>query len=115
MMTFSHLALFLIGCIGTRLLIAGAAAIATPAQLPILGYLALLPAIGFAAIYLFGLRETGLEVGGGKIWWNNMRPVHAALYTAFAVTAIQGWPKAWTFLLADVILGILIFFGHHFL
>ena len=62
--------LFIIGCIGTRSLFVYVAKNAGPKYLPLLGYLALLPAIGFMYIYLTGSRQTGAEVFGGKIWWN---------------------------------------------
>lgn len=37
-----------------------------------MGYLLLLPAIGFFYIYLTGIRKTGLEVFGGTIYVQSM-------------------------------------------
>jgi hypothetical protein len=106
--------LFLIGCIGTRLTFALIAKNASPALLSIMGYIALIPALGFTFIYLFGLRKTGPEVFGDKIWWNSLRPLHAALYFSFAYLAINKSKNAWLALLADVIIGFLSFMGHHY-
>jgi len=106
--------LFLIGCIGVRSLFVYLAYAVSPTILPYLGYAALLPAIGFAAIYAFGLRKTGLEVGGERIWWNHLRPIHAALYGAFAAAAITKNEWAWMFLFADVVLGLSSWIHHHF-
>ena len=72
--------LFIIGCIGTRSLFVYVAKNAGPKYLPLLGYLALLPAIGFIYIYLTGSRKTGAEVFGEKIWWNDLRPLHSLIY-----------------------------------
>ncbi len=79
-----------------------------------MGYLALLPAIGFFYIYLTGSRPTGPEVFGDKIWWNDLRPIHGLLYLLFAYNAINGVPGAYLYLLADVIFGLASFFVHHF-
>ena len=79
-----------------------------------LGYLAILPAIGFLLIFLFGLRKTGQEVFGEKIWWNNLRPVHALLYFLFAYNAINGNKMAYQFLLIDVIIGLTGFLTFHY-
>ena len=106
--------LFLIGCIGTRSLFVYLAKNATEKYLMYMGYLALLPAIGFLYIYFSGARKTGAEVFGEKIWWNNLRPIHSALYFTFAYNAINGNPMAWIYLLIDVIIGLLSFLGHHF-
>ena len=114
-MTPHRAALFLIGCIGTRAALAYIAAIASSSFLPILGAIALIPAIGFVLIYKFDLRKTGAEVFGEKIWWNDLRPVHAAIYGAFAVAALAGWRRAWVFLAADVVLGLGAFIHHHYL
>ena len=35
-------------------------------------------------IELGDYRKTGKEVFGSKIWWNDLRPVHASLYILFA-------------------------------
>jgi hypothetical protein len=101
--------LFLVGCIGTRSLLAYAAKVASPDYLTLMGWLALVPAFGFLYFYLSGSRTTGPEVFGGKIWWNDLRPIHAAFYIGFAVTAIQRLPYSWMFLLADVVFGLLSF------
>lgn len=109
-----RLLLFLIGCIGTRSLLAYIAYSISPKYLPHLGYIALLPSLGFISIYLFGLRKTGPEVFGERIWWNDLRPVHAALYLLFSIFAIQKKTYAWTFLLADVVIGLVSFIVHHY-
>lgn len=105
--------LFLVGCIGIRLFFVYLARTLSLESLRIMGYLAIIPAIGFMVIYLFGLRKTGAEVFGGQIWWNSLRPIHALLYAIFAWMAIQGDCCAWIPLLADVSLGLLAFLYHH--
>lgn len=106
--------LFLIGCIGTRSLFVIIAKKIDLKFLPYLGYLALLPAIGFIYIYVTGSRKTGAEVFGGKIWWNNLRPLHAILYSLFAYNAIIGNSNAWMYLLVDVIIGLVSFLSFHY-
>jgi hypothetical protein len=106
--------LFLIGCIGMRSLFVIIAKKIDIKYLPYLGYLALLPAIGFIYIYVTGSRKTGAEVFGGKIWWNNLRPFHAILYSLFAYNAIIGNSNAWIFLLIDVIFGLVSFLSFHY-
>jgi hypothetical protein len=82
--------------------------------LPLLGYLALIPTIGFTYIYITGLRKTGGEVFGDKIWWNDLRPIHALLYGLFAYYAINKNTNSWQFLLADVIIGLISFLSYHY-
>ena len=106
--------LFLIGCIGTRSLFVLIAKNASAKYLPLLGYLALLPAIGFLYIYFTGSRKTGVEVFGEKIWWNDLRPLHSFIYFLFAYNAIIGNTNAWMYLLADVIIGLFSFLIFHF-
>jgi hypothetical protein len=81
--------------------------------LPILGYIAIVPIIGFLYIFATGSRKTGIEIGGEKIWWNWLRPVHALMYSLFAYNAISKNRDAWHYLAADVIIGIIAFLAHH--
>jgi len=106
-------ALFLIGCIGVRLLFVYVAKTISLQYLPYLGYLAILPAIGFFYIFLTGSRKTGAEVFGGKIWWNKLRPVHGFLYALFAYNAIMKNPRSWIILLIDVVIGLSAFLLYH--
>jgi hypothetical protein len=105
--------LFLFGCIGTRALFVYIAMIANVVWLKYLGYLALLPAIGFIYIYLTDARQTGPEVFGDKIWWNMLRPIHSLFYFLFAYNAINGNTNAWIYLLIDVVFGLASFLIHH--
>ena len=107
--------MFLIGCIGTRSLFVVIAKYTDTSYLPYLGYLALLPAIGFIYIYLTGSRKTGAEVFGEKIWWNDLRPVHSILYFLFAYNAIMGNSQSWIYLLVDVLFGLMSFLIHHYM
>ena len=106
--------LFLIGCIGTRSLLVYLAKNASTNYLLIMGYLALLPAIGFFYIYFTGARKTGAEVFGNKIWWNDLRPIHGTLYALFAFNAIFQNKNAWIYLLVDVFIGLISFLYFHY-
>lgn len=79
-----------------------------PSMLNYMAILAMIISIGFSVIYLFNLRPTGIEAGG-RIWWNNLRPLHAILYAVFAYLAIYNKEKAWIALFADAVLGSVIF------
>jgi hypothetical protein len=106
--------LFLFGCIGLRSLFVVIAKNIDIKLLPYLGYLALLPTLGFIYIFATDARKTGAEVFGGKIWWNNLRPVHALIYGLFAYNAIKGNRDAWIYLLIDVIFGLFSFLIFHY-
>ena len=106
--------LFLIGCIGIRSLFVYIAKTIDISYLPLLGYLALLPAIWFIYIFFTGSRKKGNEVFGDKIWWNMLRPIHALLYLLFAYNAITKNSEAWIYLLYDVVLGLISFLTFHF-
>ena len=106
--------LFLIGCIGVRALFVVIAKYIDTNYLKYLGYLALLPAIGFMYIYLSGSRQSGPETFGDKIWWNKLRPIHSILYFLFAYNAIIGNKEAWIYLLADVSFGLISFLLYHY-
>ena len=106
--------LFLVGCMGARSLWVYLASIASRAVLKAMAVVAAAIALGFAVIYAGGLRQTGLETGGAPIWWNQLRPVHAALYASFAYSAWTGnRDVAWRLLLVDVLIGFVSFCGHH--
>lgn len=106
--------LFLIGCIGIRTLFVIMAKYASEKQLFYMGALALLPALGFIIIYFTGIRTTGAEVFGDKIWWNDLRIVHAMLYILFAIYAFQNKWFAWMPLGVDVLLGLIAFLVYHY-
>ena len=106
--------LFLIGCIGTRSLFVCIAKNINITYLKYIGYLALLPAIGFFYLFFTGTRKTGPEVFGDKIWWNNLRPIHGLLYLLFSYNAITGNKFAWIYLLIDLIIGLVSFLGFHY-
>ena len=107
--------LFLVGCMGTRFLLVYLAKQASLNILMYMGYIALLPAIGFLYIFVFGIRQTGPEVFGDKIWWNNLRPIHSMLYFLFAYNAINGHKYAWIYLLADGLIGLISFLWFHWI
>ena len=107
--------LFLLGCIPTRLAIVYLAKNISELYLPILGYIALIPALGFFYLYFSGTRKTGAEVFGDKIWWNNLRPIHGLFYILFAYNAIIGNTSAWIYLLVDVLFGLSSFLIFHYI
>jgi len=106
--------LFLFGCITTRLLFAFVSKYIPITYLPWLGAIALIPMFGWLYIYFIGKRNTGAEVFGDKIWWNNLRIIHALLYGIFAFYAFNKKRVAWIALLTDVIIGLISFLLYHY-
>ena len=106
--------LFLVGCIGMRSLFVIIAKKLDTEYLKYMGYLALLPAIGFIYLFLSGSRTSGAETFGAKIWWNNLRPIHSMLYFLFAYNAINGNKQSWIYLLVDVLFGLISFLIYHY-
>uniref|UniRef100_A0A6C0IW35 Uncharacterized protein n=1 Tax=viral metagenome TaxID=1070528 RepID=A0A6C0IW35_9ZZZZ len=105
--------LFILGCLGVRLLLVYVAKNINKKYLPYLGIIGLIPAIGFITIYLGNFRKTGLETFGQKIWWNNLRPIHSLLYFVFAYLAIFKHQDAWKPLFIDLIIGLNSFILYH--
>ena len=108
----SRMTKFLIGCIGIRILFVVAAKKMNPNTLQYFGILAVILAVSFVLINRFGLRKTGREAGG-IIWWDNIRPIHAIMYSAFAILAFTKNEHAWVPLLLDVLIGLGVFLNHH--
>lgn len=103
---------FIFGCIVSRAILVVLAA-RYPKELAIPS---LLVALGFTAIYVLGLRKTGIETGGEPIWWDWLRPVHALLFAGFAIVAFREDHikyKAWVLLALDLFIGVLAWSKHH--
>jgi len=104
--------LFLVGCMGSRIALTMCSKMLPLSYLPILGLLAVIPAIGFMVIYLTGSRTHGAEVFGERIWWNFMRPIHSMLYAAFAYSAIMKNRDSWIYLFIDTLVGLVAFLAY---
>ena len=76
--------LFIFGCIFVRSIFVIIAK-NNYQYLPLMGKLAFIPVIGF----IYNLKKNGNGFFGGKIWWSNLRPIHALLYSTFAILALK--------------------------
>ena len=106
--------LFLGACIPSRILFVLLARYGNQTIKKIIGLVAFMIASGFMIIYFGKLRETGIETGGEKIWWNHLRPVHAIIYYLVFYNIFFANPmNAWKLLLIDVLIGLLSFLQFH--
>ena len=106
--------LFLCGCILIRLLLVNLSKNLDKNNVQYLGYLALVPVLGWFYIIFIGERNTGGEVFGEKIWWKDLRIIHATLWSIFAYMAINKNKNAWQILLLDTVFGLIAFLNHHY-
>lgn len=104
---------FLLGCLPTRLFMAYLSTTLPISYLPYLSFVAMAIAIGFFYIYVTGSRATGMEVDGGTIWWNELRPIHGFLYGFFAYKLWKHQRDAYIPILIDVAIGLGAFTVKH--
>ncbi len=105
--------LFLIGCLGARTGIAYLVKRVSSKYRLLMASLLLIPAIGFAVIYLFRLRRTGGEVFGQRIWWDKLRPFHSLMYFAAALAVYFRKKNAYLLILLDTLVGLVAFCRYH--
>ena len=96
---------FLLLCIPMRIIFALVAKYINNDYLPYLGFLAIMPAIGFSYIFIFGKRKKGGETFGQKIWWDFLRPIHAILLFVSGVLLSLKVKETYLVLLADALMG----------
>lgn len=109
---YLRLFLFLIGCIGSRSLLAYITKNVNVDYLPYFGIIAFIIAISWIYLFISGARTTGPEVFGEQIWWNNIRPLHALIYLLFAYNAINKNQNSYIYLVIDVIVALIAFIVH---
>ena len=108
-------ALFLLACIPARLsisLVSHAYGPSNKIVAIVLGVLAMTIGGSMLIHFFFNTRPTGPEAGG-KIWWHNIRPIHAILYLVFAGMSFAQQDKAWVIPAADAALGLTAFTIYH--
>ena len=93
---------FLVGCLGTRLLLAYLAS--QSAWRSFIAVITATVSLCFAVLWTFSLRMQAPE-GGGHTWWAQLRIVHALLYGLAAVLAARGTDEGYKPLLLDVAIG----------
>lgn len=110
--------MFWIGCIGTRVALAVIAKLYhTFFFVRLMAYAGILLSVSYLYLFFSGARKTGVEVGGGLIWWNLLRPIHALLWGTFSYMVLGGSretrSKSWMALAADVALGAGAYLIHY--
>jgi len=104
----TRIILFLIGCIGTRLILALIPLYLSKEWLPYFGIIILIIALSFVYLYFTNGRLKAPE-GGGNTWWAKFRLIHGLLYLTAAIYLFQKERLASTPLFIDVILGLGLF------
>jgi len=122
-MQLSRVLTFLLGCILVRIILAVLAYHAGNSEnqtgLVIMGWGALIIAVGFIVLYIKGGDVTAdkqLEIweDDKKLWWSNLRIFHGMMYLAFFISAvIYKLPQSYLFLVVDVIVGLLVWIAHN--
>ena len=105
---------FLGGCIPARLALTSLAKYAPLYYLPYIGIITLVIAIGFLYLYFTGKRTVGPETQGAPIWWMKFRIFHGLMYLLFSLLAFNYVKNAYLVLLADTIVGLILFLVHHY-
>lgn len=102
--------LFFMGCIPVRILLAYVVYLVLNDSLyesykPYLAAIVMTIGLSFMIIYTMDWRQSGVEAGG-KIWWNNLRPIHSVIYLLTAVGMLYDVKNIYALLLVDVMIGI---------
>ena len=110
--------LFIVGCLGIRLLYALSAKliIETKDRSNLRFFQISSVVIGVSMLYLYitNSRMNAPESSSGKTWWNSYRPLHAMMHLLFVMLSLFDKTLKYAFipLLLDVIIGAIIYIRH---
>ena len=68
--------------------------------------------LSFVWQYLYSKKELGFF--GGKVWWKQLRVLHAFLFLLFAVLVLNGYKDACLVLIPGLVFGIIGFIQNYF-
>jgi len=105
--------LFIFGCIVSRILMTYVTYKLDDNLLIYVGIIAIILSISFMLIYVLGMRKTGAEVFGDKIWWNHLRPIHSLTFAICAILAFNKSKYTYVPILIDTIIGLIAFLNYH--
>ena len=105
--------LFLIGCIGSRVLFTIFTAYVSWWVLTVCGILAIISTLGWFYLTIIGKRNIGMEAMGDLIGWKNLRVIHMLLWGFFAYLSLTGNCMAYLVLAVDTVFGLGAFLVHH--
>jgi hypothetical protein len=113
MLQWRPILLFLFGCVPARIMVA----LSTTCLPPLLvAAVLLVPAVAWVYLWGAGARlGVQAETFGAPLWWNTLRPVHAAMYVAAAAVLVLTPRRtlARGILLVDVFVGVVAHVVHH--
>ena len=119
----SRILAFLAGCILLRIILAIVAFYLGKYHswlLQILGVIAIIMGISFLLIYedIIGKASADKQLlvwqdDDTKMWWNDFRPIHGALYLLFGILALCKIELSYIVLVIDVTIGLTAWLIHH--
>ena len=105
--------IFFFACFPVRLLLAYIVKHLSNKALIYSGYLAIVISLLFIKSYLEYKPNLSIGAFGGKVWWENMRALHASIYLLYGLLSIKKYNKSWIVLLIDAFLGAIAFSYHY--
>lgn len=94
-------------CVAVRLALVAAAAWLSKRTPPIVSALAFMVGLGFLMVWRKRMVAFESTASGNRVWWDALRPLHAALWLSYSVYSARGSEKAWSILAVDLAVGTL--------
>ena len=105
--------LFTFACMPARILMAVAVFVLPLELIPFVSSALGVIGASFATLYTFNLRMNAPE-GGGRTWWNRLRPLHSASYlVAACLLVVENRRAAALVLTLDAMIGLIAWRTNH--
>ena len=101
-------------CIPARISLALLAKYIPLKLLQIMGYFTLIAGIWFLYAFIIKPYDYAKVIKTTKVWWQDIRILHACTYITFSYLAINKQRNAWIALMIDAFIGLYAFLFHHY-
>ena len=79
-----------------------------------MGYFTLIAGLWFLYAFIIKPYTYAKVIKTTKVWWQDIRILHACTYLVFSYLAINKQQNAWIVLMIDVFIGLYAFLFHHY-